>query len=314
MDQKVEQTQEHATEVEQQQEQQATEQAAHDAEVDAAERAAIASARGNQGEEQQQAQVQTQAEPQPENPEATPEPAPQPLIGGMTEDQLKAALASAARVPELEGNVTKRIDQIFGKFGELQRMLQQQSATAPQGVAAEKKLAASMKRMREAGFEDMAEMLEGDLDELLGSMSGKGGDPAVFESKLDAKIGGFEQRIAQTLLSFRHKDWQTVRGTPEFKAWETTLDPAVRAELNSTWDTSFVADRLDEFKASLKKAEPEAQPANSEDHQRQLNKRLEGAMTPEGAGSGVPRATITEDEAEAAAIKARRSHLRQPIT
>lgn len=69
-----------------------------------------------------EAQPDERAEAKPEV-EQAPESEP-PVLAGLTAEQLKAVLANAARLPDLEAGMQRRLDQAFGKIGEVIQQIQ----------------------------------------------------------------------------------------------------------------------------------------------------------------------------------------------
>lgn len=231
------------------------------------------------------------SEDAPETP-AAEEPAPQQtLIAGLTEEQVKALLLKAGEVDTL----AERIEKSFGKFGELNRTIQQLQQQRSGGQLS----AASLKRLSEE-FPEMAEMLASDLNEALSGTGGAGQpafDPDQFDQVLSARVAdikiGLEREMEKRLLKREHRDWETVVTSDDFKLWRANVLPAEESErLGNSWDSEFIADKLTEFKAWKGKAA-----ASKENKQ----KRLEAAVTPRGDAGGPP--TLNDDEAFLAGFK-----------
>jgi hypothetical protein len=250
---------------------------------DAAFAAGFAEARGDepptQPEPQQEAAESN--EPQQEEAQAEPEaePAEEPLYAGLTESQLKAALAKVGEVDE----VKMQVRQAFGKLGEMnQKLMAAQNAGS--------KLSPGQLKRLSSEFPEMAALLEEDLS----SLSVGGGQPSFDPTPLQQELMATRQELARTkaeqevkLLSMQHRDWQQVAGSDDFKVWSQTLPQDERQKLNDSWDALYLSDKLSEFKSWRDKAQTSKQ---------QKTQRLAAAVTP----SGVPKAgpnSINDDDA-----------------
>lgn len=243
-----------------------------------------------EGEPTEVEEVKTKQEPESEP----------PVLAGLTADQLKAVLANAARLPDLEAGMQRRLDQAFGKIGEVIQQIQAlpKAGDKPATPSAAGKLtAASLKRISE-DFPELAEGLAADLSEIIGT----GTSPDV-DAKLSEALGSIDDRInqavAKQLLSFKHPDYATIRDSQEHALWMTTLPEDERLNYLASWDATFIGDKLDDFKAW--------RTANATSKQ-QRNERLNAAIQPSGAGGRGP-APMTEDEAYRAALRAARRPL-----
>ena len=254
--------------------------------------AGFSEARGDEPPASEPAPEPVQAEEQAEQPavEAEPEPEPQQnLIAGMTEDQLRAAILKANEVDHLKS----QLDKAFGKVGEVNRTLMQLQQRS--SVNLDK---AKFKRLSEE-FPEIAEMLASDLNDALGEVGGQSPavDPEQFEKVVDERLIAMQQAQERRFLSRMHRDWESVVTSDEFKLWQQNVLPPEDAQVLATsWDSDFISDKLDEFKAWRSKAT-----AAKENKQ----KRLEQAVTPRGDTREPPTAQ-TEDEAFLAAFKSAR--------
>ena len=235
-------------------------------------------------------------DPSPQSNEAPPAETQQedePVIAGLKESELKALLAKAAKYDELEGRV-------FGKFGEVQRtimqMQQQGAAGQPITLTADK-----LKRLHEFDPE-FAQAIAEDLSEILRSPVGSGQpaiDPQQYQQAVDERVSQATSQLTQQfeakLLTMKHPDWQQMAASPDFQMWKSTLDEQTQAELSNSWDASYLASKLDEFKAWHGRA-------NSKQTKQ---RRLEQAVTPEGVG-GMSQGGMTEDDAFLAGFNAMR--------
>jgi hypothetical protein len=96
------------------------------------------------------------------------------------------------------------------------------------------------------------------------------------------------QRTAIEQLAEEHPDFETVRDTDAFKAWEATKTPEFQKRLRETWNPAVVSKALTEFKDSQRAA----QQAREAKH-----KRLESAVvTPGRSGQAKPTTQTEEDQ------------------
>jgi hypothetical protein len=228
-----------------------------------------------------------------EEPPVAEEPQ-QTLIAGLTEEQVKSLLLKAGEVDKL----SDRIEKAFGKHGEAMRAIQQLQQQRSGGV----QLNASALKRLSSEFPEMAEMLASDLSEAFAGQSGGAAqpsfDPELIEQHLQGRVAdvraGLEQDMEKRLLKREHRDWETVVTSDDFKLWkDNVLPPEDSAKLGASWDSDFISEKLDEFKAWRNKSS-----VSKENKQ----KRLESAVTPRG-GSGQPSTIQSEEEAFASAFK-----------
>jgi len=233
-------------------------------------------------------------EPEPEQAEpeqaAAPEAAPEPevVFAGLTEDQLKSALAKVGELDEMK----VQLRQAFGKLGEFNARLQQ-AQTASGG----KMSAGQLVKLR-AEFPEMADLLEADLSSLSVGGNAPSFDPTPMREEMQhefkAELDRIERKNEMKLLSMRHRDWETVRQSDDFRLWENTLPTEERQALNDSWDAMFIADKFDEYKSWREKAQTSKQ---------QKQDRLAAAVTPRGVPNAKP-STINDDDAFMSGFKA----------
>lgn len=260
------------------------------------------------------AEAKPEEKPAPEQkPEATPGAKPadtpaktadEPRIAGMTETELKAALAKGG---EAKAHVDAEVRKVFGKLGEIQRTVQDLSKSLSAGRSGRKITADLLKRVNDE-LPGLGDALAQDLSEILGgaeaaqdaaSKQGKTIDlDAYHQEKLAPALAAMEARIAQVsesaqleLVTYIHPDFeQTVQGD-EFKKWLDTLAEERRKEVVESPRAMVAAKAVTEFKEWKVKAAKEAA--------KQKN-RLEGAITPRGGGAP-PTPQQPDEEADFAA-------------
>lgn len=239
--------------------------------------------------EKQSPAVPAEPEPaQPEEPVAPVEAAP---------------IAPSPKVdePDLRAEVRK----LHGRIGALNDQLQQTlKAKETEGKPA---VLSSVQLTRlKAEYPEMADILEGDITEVVRGLANKATDPKEIDALVSKRVG--DELLAMRLESItdRHEHWQTdcwdampsddnpsgTRSTA-YQAWINTL-PAGEAEaLESSMNPSFVNRKLDQFydwKNKLATAETEKQ------------QRLKAALTPSGTARATPQ-TMSDAEAERKAFE-----------
>jgi hypothetical protein len=213
----------------------------------------------------------------------------EPMIGGFKESEFKALLAKAQRVDEIEAQLKGNNDKVFGKIGELTRVLkaiQETPAGQPVKVTAD-----SFKRLKEQ-FPEMAEMLAEDLSGLMPAGNSQAApDLADLETRFAQRITEETERIqkasAMTLLTMKHSDWKQTVTSDDFKLWTGTLPPDEQRVIKDSWDPVFVSQTIDKFKVWTEE-KVKAKTKNNE-------KRLAANVTPQGAGG--PGKTTVPDHA-----------------
>ncbi len=212
--------------------------------------------------------------------EAQPEQPPEelPVLAGLTESQIKAALAKMSEMDDMK----LQVRQAFGKLGELnQKLMQAQTATAKLSPGQLSKLASE--------FPEMARLLEEDLSSLsVGSQPSF--DPQPLQKELAETRHALAQARAESemkLLSITHRDWRSIANSDDFRIWSQTLSGEERQKLNDSWDALYLTDKLTEFKSWKGKGQAV---------QQQKQNRLAQAVTPTGAPKSAPN-TINDDDA-----------------
>lgn len=216
------------------------------------------------------------------------------VLAGMTEDEVKAALGKAARVDEVEQNFKNFTAKVHGTLGQMQQALKALQ-TAPAASGQPVKVAKdALKKLREAGFDEIADLLVQDLDGLLVAA------PATFDAtslekalteKFETRLTEANKAAEKKILTIRHSDWPQVYASPEFKEWGKTLPDGVFTQLVNSWDSELISDALTDFKQwrdDRKKAAADAQ-VKADATKREKDKRLEKAIPPsKGAADNTP--------------------------
>lgn len=238
---------------------------------DAAFEAGFAEAHGDEPPASEQAA--DEGEPSGGEPAQDEQEEEEVMFAGLKESEIKSLFAKAAKYDELEGRV-------FGKFGEVQRTIQQMQQ---QGSGGQRMKITVDKLKRLSEFDpEFAEAIAEDLSDILTGGTNAPGetqiDPAQVEQAFEQRVSQATSELAQQfeakLLTMKHPDWQQTAASEDFQVWKSTLDPQDQQTLTSTWDATFIANKLDEFKAW--KGRSNKQQSN--------RRRLEQAVTPSGTG------------------------------
>lgn len=213
-----------------------------------------------------------------------PEPEPEPVrIAGYTEEELREILEKAKEVDKLREREAK----VFGTLGSLKQAIDQlkQQPSAVTTVA----LNGQLKRLS-AEFPEMAEMLQEDLKEALGS--GAAAAPESVDKLLSERLDATSKTYEQKLLTVMHPDWRGIYADKAFEQWKGTLPPDELQIVESSWDAISVGEALTKFKAWRDQSAQAKQARQT---------RLEAAVTPKG-GRAMP-SVATEEDAFVAGFK-----------
>jgi hypothetical protein len=193
---------------------------------------------------------------------------------GMTASQLRQRLAL---IDHLQQKYEQDMSKVYGKFGEINRHLQQA------GPGSLNKL--SLTKLREE-YPDVAELLESDLQQSIGK-PGPGFDPSELDQRLQSSIQQVRDEFEVRLLAIKHPDFNTLfdGGNGRWldldaKEWvETVADEETRRAFLSSKDAAWVSTKLDAFK-EWKKAKYAAKQTST--------KRLERAVGPTTTNAKAP--------------------------
>jgi hypothetical protein len=235
-------------------------------------------------------------------------------LAGLTEDQLKDLLA---RVPEVERRLEAQMQKVTGKLGEFNRTLQSlqqmQTSGRPSEQATARKIAGDMLKRTRQTYPDLADAIANDLNEIFsmpeaGKPSGQhdtqaqsapaaaGPTPEQIAQYTQARIadavGHVTRQQELKLLSMRHPDFQQVAASADFKLWAESLPAEDRAQVFSSEDALYVAEKLDAFKAFREQAAAQANAKKTT-----AQKRLAQAVAPTSGNPGHTAPIQTEEDA-----------------
>ena len=224
------------------------------------------------------------------------------LIAGMTEDELKEAIAKAKQFDDLSARLTKTHDTAFGKIGQLEQTIRELKAVAPaERTPFQKEQFAKLREYFDD--DDLVAAFVEDFNSLnLGGGYAKAPeiDYETINKGVDDRLMSIEEKFEIKLLNTVHPDWKQLSirdydadGNPlyteEFTAWKNTLTPADQELVLTTGDGSVLAKAFNSFKDWRNKKAQAAQ---------DKQKRLDDAMRPSGF-VGTQQTQVTDDDFEA---------------
>lgn len=192
---------------------------------------------------------------EPEKPDEPEPPKEEParLIAGYTEEEFKAVFEKAKKFDELDERLRQTHDKAFGKMGQMEQEFRELKQAKAAGKPISKESFKSL--VDYFGDEDVAEAFANDLSELqLGGGNSVDAEAlqAAFDEKLTAMNERFEaatQEFETKLLTLQHPDWEELKDSEDFAAWQNTLKPEARELLMSTWDGATLSQAFTKFKS-----------------------------------------------------------------
>lgn len=241
-------------------------------------------------------------QPAAEGAQANPEEVPAPEYVQITKQDFERLNTSAAAVEELRATLTSQTDKTFGKIGGIERMLKDLQTSTPAG----EKVELSDEDMAEfaAEYPELASLQRTVLNKALSRVNLRGTGQDVSPEKLtelvkqhvDPMLKGIGETVERTvesrLLSRDHPDWKEIvdAGKPDsknpYRTWLASQPAVYQQEVGNTISSSVISDSIIKFKASVK-----VQEAISK-----RQSRIEGAVTPKGAGGAAASAPDADDD------------------
>lgn len=237
--------------------------------------------------EQQQEQAQGDQQAKQSQAQETPE---------QEIDRLRAELqAKLDAFPEHQKATQENISKIHGKFGEMNRtmqQLQQQVASMNSGSGAKFKInPEKLTRLTELLDPEVAKALAEDLSEAMEVGESGGGAnheevQALVSDAVNKATSTMNQTMQVNLLNVMHKDWRDIHASQEFADYKATLKPEDQAEIDKSWDAQYLGDVFTNFKAWR---------SEKNNTQQRNSMRLANAIVPASKGSAVKGAVTEED-------------------
>lgn len=200
-----------------------------------------------------------------------------------TQEQIdqEALRQAIAKVPDLEqfrGHTAEELRKVHGKFGELQRSIQQLSQSSTVNSEARK---AAVEKLK-GEYPELAELITPLVGGVDMSAVKQIVDESVSKVAQEANVR-IEQIQAQMRLTKKHPDWEDVRTTPEYTAWLGQLPQDERQKFLNTWDSDLVSTKLTHFKTWRDQANSKKQ-----DHQQRLARSVQPAGVPARGQTRLP--------------------------
>ena len=215
-----------------------------------------------------------------ETPDAQPEVAAEEPIA-LTAEEIRALRATAAEVAEMKAQVRSA----NGRIGALNDLLHKANEKKAEGKPAAL-TTVEMRRMKEA-YPELAEDLSADINEALANLKSTAQDPDEFARLVDERVAKAAHEMRKETLAERHPDWEDVKKSESFWKWMDALPEADRTAIQTSASPTFVASKLDVFKAWRDKGAKTKQ---------QSQERLESAITPTSS-AGTGKTTLSDEEA-----------------
>lgn len=207
------------------------------------------------------------------------------------QDEHSRLLALLNEIPERSALTEKEIRQLHGKFGEVNKALQELKSSNS-GTANVRVTADQFKRLGQE-FPEIAEMLAEDLAGMSLNASGGNFNPEFMQSEVAKVRDEMNQTMQKNLLTIQHRDWAKVVGSGEFGKWKQSLPAEDQQQLDNSWDAMYLGEKITDFKSWRDK---------TNNTQQQRNTRLANAILPK-TSNNVSRGLMTEEDAFAAQFK-----------
>lgn len=207
-----------------------------------------------------------------------------PEFAAITADQWNSVQSSLAELDNLKKGTRAEFDKLGGKFGEVNRAMQQQR---PGGMKISKEAMADLEsEYPELGAKLKALFTEsGDAPTVAAAVDADEIERRVQE-RLKPALAHIDKLASQQVdfgMRVYHKDWQQVVASPDFEAWRKSLPEAEAMETLASDDVGFAAGQIDKFKAYRQElADKATAEATRKARQQNGAKRLEAAITPQG--------------------------------
>lgn len=219
-----------------------------------------------------------------------------------------------AQVAQMSEAIKKSFEQVHGKFGEHNRLIQEvvKGRTAAPGSAGApaRKVGADAFRKLAQDYPDIAAHLTEGLETVLAaqatqSSAQSGMNQAAIDALVHARVAEIVRpmqaetgrKLAAIELTTLAPDWKQVTSSDGFARWFKAQPADAQARLYHSWDAGTVAKAVTDFKAASR---------NFATAKNQRDTRLEAATQPVGTGSGATTG-ISDDDALVLGFKAARA-------
>lgn len=227
-------------------------------------------------------------------PGGTYEPAAEEaLFAGFTEAQLKALLAKAAQVDDLE----KQIAKAHGKLGEFNRTLQEYQAreVKPPAASTDAVDEGQSESELESDYPEIARLADMRarriVEEALKARPAETGAPAA---EVADEIARVRRETEEKFMSFLHRDWREVLVSADYKTWLATQEEAIQKRAAETPHAEELSAVMTTFKSWKEGANGKQQISRE---------RLEAGLTPRGVAGTRPQVGATDQDEFRAGFK-----------
>lgn len=238
------------------------------------------------GEEADSQEPATAAATPEAEPPADEAPIEEALFAGFTETQLKALLAKAAQVDDLE----KQIAKAHGKIGEFNRTLQEYQAREVKPAATTEQLGDGPSDSElESDYPDIAKLADirarKIVDEAMKARPAETGAPAA---EVASEIANVRRETQEEIMGVLHgKDWRDVITSTDYKTWLATQPEEIQKRATETPRATELSEVISSFKSWKD---------GGVRNQNSSRSRLEAGLTPKGVSSGKQQVGPTEHD------------------
>lgn len=200
--------------------------------------------------------------------------------------------ALKAKVKEMQGSGdSEAVRRLHGEIGNINRTIQQMQAPAKAAEAPATDEFADALAAAEREAEEFPDAIGGTVRLVKLMAARQKAAPVVDvvppDEVIAAKVTAIRRADAIEALADEHPDFETVRDTPEYKAWLQSKTPEFQQRFTSTWNPAVVSRGLTDFKTSL---------AAKQAAQQKKTNRLAAAVTPQGVPVSGGPSTIPDEE------------------
>lgn len=216
--------------------------------------------------------------------------------------------APTAPIPKAEdADVRAELRKLHGRIGSLNDQLQQALKVKETEGKPAVLTPVALKRLKDE-YPEMADMLEGDIADVIANLAQKKIDPEEIAAIVTKQVEVEKFAMRQESVTDRHDTWATdcwadqIGGTrtPDYAAWLMTMKPEEASAFENSQNPAFVIRKLDQFYDwKSKQAQGIEAVARTQAEKQQ---RLKGAITPTGTARASPQ-TLSEEEAERKAFE-----------
>jgi hypothetical protein len=199
-----------------------------------------------------------------------------------------------AEIEDFRRSTRSEFDKLGGKFGEINRAMQQRNGSTKASKEAMAKL--------EAEYPEVGSMINaifaGDVDVAAPPQGAEDIERRVQE-RLKPELERIDKLANGQIdlgMKVYHKDWKQVVNDPAFDAWRQTLSANEAHQTLHSDDVEFAAGQIEKFKVAKALAiKTLTEKAAKQSRIQNSTKRLEAAITPQGtANAGAPTKTLRD--------------------